>query len=366
MLSGGFVVPKKKKLNANSEVKKFFTAFSKCPQSSLYILCNLVLDVESKDSLQADKAIESIQKQISTEQLDVIVDIMLEIEEFKNRLLSKDRVKSFLLLKTSLMTQSGWLEPIGLDCICKLSKDDEFILMGLIALIRKYSSQNTQKAPFDGFDFSVLKNSGTKQIINSIRKIVQSCGVLPSEYFRRLGRDDINYARVILSFLQEHPSRFDMGEYFIICHPTLKSELYKNWKQTKESSALPKKEKQLLNETVSSVGHKHPKFQDILTTNRIPRDLPYQSYDEHDYGYIGNILGHVKDIEWGDVAVRSGAAVIIGIIECLEPNSIVPLPIVATITGLGHIGKWFIWAATTPEREVIGSAERTSSSSMRP
>lgn len=357
---------KEKKPNANSEVKKFFTAFSKSPQSSLYILCNLLLDVESKDSWQADKAIESIQKKIVSEQIDVIVDTMLKIEATRGRLLNKDRVESFLLLKTCLMTQADWLEPIGLDCICKLSKDDEFILMGLIALIRKYASQNTQKDPFDGFDFNILKNSGTKQIINSIRKIVQSCDVLPSEYFKQLGRDDINYARVILSFLQEHPSRFDMGEYFIMCHPGLKGELYKNWKQTKESSALPKREKQLLNETVNSVANKHPEFQDILTTNRVPRDLPYQSYNEHDYGYIGNILGHVKDIEWGDVAVRGGAAIIIGTIECLEPNSIVPLPIVATVTGLGYIGKWFIWAATTPEREVIGSAERTLGSSMRP
>jgi len=352
MLSRGFVVRNEEKLNAKSEVKKFFAAFKKSPQSSLYILCNLLLKIESKDLPQANQAIDSIQKDIVPAQINMLIETMINIELTKGRLLSHDRAKSFWVLKTSFMTQLRWHEVIELESVYKLCKSDEFILMGLIALTRIYIIRNTDKDLFNDFDFNILKGFGTKQIISSIREKVKLCETLPLDYFKRLGKNDIKHARIIISFLQEHPTRFEMGEYFITCHPELKQELYINWKQTKESSVLPEKEKETLNKTIHSVSGKHPEFRVILNSNRIPRDIPDDSNIEYDYGYIGNILGHVKDIEWCDVATRGGAAVVIGTIEIFSPSSIIPLPVTSCVTSLGYLGKWFIWAATTPVREV--------------
>ncbi|MCS5709787.1 hypothetical protein CC99x_012845 [Candidatus Berkiella cookevillensis] len=265
-------MPKSKTINSQKETKKFFNAIEKNPPSSLYTLCNLLL--VANDSVQANHAINKIERLVSVVQLDKLIACMIKLENNKRLLLDKDRVESFKAFRIELMSQKTWLTRLTQENIIKLSTSDEFLFYGLIALTRSHLQEQALNDPFDKFDFTVLENAGIEQIRDVIEELVSSCSSLPLAAFKSIAKRDIEFARGILLFMQSHSLRFEMGEYCLVQHPALKDELYLNWKNTTESIPLTQQSETLLKSSVSATGSKHPEFLDILGTNRIKKDTP--------------------------------------------------------------------------------------------
>lgn len=263
---------KLKTINPQKEIKKFFNAIEKNPQSSLYTLCNLLLI--ANDSAQANHAIDEIETQISGAQLNKIIERMIQLENNKKLLLDKDRLESFKILRIELMSQKTWLTRLTEDNIIQLSISDEFLPYGLIALTRQHLQETALNDPFDSFDFAILENAGIEQIRDVIEELVSACPSLPLAAFKSIAKKDIEFARDILLFMQGHALRFEMGEYCLAQHPELKDELYLNWKNTTESIPLTQQSEILLKSSVSAAGGKHPEFLDILESSRIKKDTP--------------------------------------------------------------------------------------------
>tara|TARA_R110002110_G_scaffold415856_3_gene658486 strand:+ start:66119 stop:67147 length:1029 start_codon:yes stop_codon:yes gene_type:complete len=324
---------------SGAHVKEFFNAIQTNQKSSLYTLCNLLLKQDSS-------VVNLIKKKISAEQLKKIINCMLMLEQDNWYLLDQDRLRSFLQFKVLLMTDKHWCKHLDLDDIVTLSNSDEFVLMGLIALTRKHHMLVGHDDLFKHFDFSLLQKTGASQSIGIIAERLQLCQSLPLEYFKRLGQDKIDRARLILLYLQEHPSRFEMGVFFLQHHPMLKNELQANWLQTKESLALPEASAILLNTCAMEVSETYPEFQRISSTIRAKRDIPDSSEYAYSPSYAHNVFSHIRALGFNHQTLRFIAmgAVSFSISPILSLTS----PLALYTFG---VGLWTIRAAVTPIEE---------------
>ena len=278
----------------------FFNSVDKQPDAALFILCYLFTDA----SVEAKFIISTIAAKISTMQLEKIIECMLHIEKHERPLQDKELLLSFSIFKVALISRKIWFKHLGLDRISQFTQNDEFMLMGLIALTRKHHILLSHTDPFEGFDFGILQKAGVEQLIDIIGKFVQPCESLPLKYFKKIGKKDIEHARIILFFLQEHSSRFKMGEFFLKHHPELKEELNLNWEQTKESTVLTKASASSLEASAISVSHTYPEFNSVIETTRTKKDNPDDNYHEHNHGYLYNMMGHFNAQGWQHVLPR--------------------------------------------------------------
>jgi hypothetical protein len=272
------------KTNQKESVTRFFNAIHKHPRSSLYILCDQLLT----PSESAREEIYDIAQNISPEQLRRVIAKMTNIETNERALQDKITLDAFTQLKARLLCDEVWLNHLEPQDIIALSANDEFYLHGFIALIRRHAKAQGHADPFCQFDFAILQNAGAEHIAAEISDVTAKAETLPLENFKMLAKGDIGLARSVLTLLQSHPVRFEMGEYFLTQHKELKDEIYANWHKTKGSIALTSSSEADLTESVKITAQKHPEFSVILKTDRIKRDLPdTKNARKRDYSFMG-------------------------------------------------------------------------------
>lgn len=238
--------------------------------SSLYILCVLIF----KHTEEAKKDIRNIAKNISAEYLNKVIEQMESIEKKEKKLQYKGMLATFTQLKIQLLCDEVWLKHLELKDIISLSANDDFYLHGLIALIRKHAKTLGHADQFLKFDFDALQGKDAEHIMSTVCDIVAQIETLPLDDFKSFAKDNVKLARSVLKFLQSHRSKFEMGAYFLEQHKELRSEIYTNWHETKESALLTESKKAGLSEFTKVVGKTYPEFNEILKTEGVKRELP--------------------------------------------------------------------------------------------
>jgi len=359
----GYVVPKS---NQKPNVTKFFNAIDKHPCSSLYILCDLLFT----HTESAKQDIHDIAQNISPEQLKQIIEKMTGIETNERALQDKSTLDAFAQFKTKLLCSEAWLKHLEPEDIIALSANDEFYLHGLIALTRKYTKAHGHADLFFQFDFGILQNAGAEHIAPEISNLIAKAEMLPLEDFKVFAKGDIGLTRSVLKLLQAHPSRFEMGEYFLTQHKELKNEIYTNWHKTKESIALTKPSKADLTKSVKAVAEKHPEFNEILKTDRVKRDLPDAKNEEkRNYNFMGLTgLGTLcmsasltpKYLALGGVVLTTTKAALAGQAICaaglvaIASPLVVPTSIVLFLGGVTYLARHGVEESETKE-EIVKS-----------
>lgn len=337
------------KSNQKPNVTKFFNAIDKHPCSSLYILCDQIFT----HTESAKQDIHDIAQNISPEQLRNVIAKMTNIETNERALQDGSTLDAFAQFKTKLLCSEAWLKHLEPEDIIALSANDEFCLHGLIALTRKHVTSQGNIDPFLQFDFEILEKAGAGHLATDIAVRIEKAQTLPLGSFKEFAKNDVKLARSVLGVVQSHPSRFEMGEYFLSQHKELKKEIYNNWHKTKESVPLTKVPKSNLTKTVKEVAKTHPEFNAILKTGRVKRDKPDAKIEaKRNYNFMGmSGLGTLcmtasltpKYVALGSAAITSAKAVIAGQAICaaslaaLATPLVVPTSIVLLMGGVTYL-----------------------------
>tara|TARA_R110002110_G_scaffold390102_1_gene602943 strand:- start:10949 stop:12058 length:1110 start_codon:yes stop_codon:yes gene_type:complete len=272
------------KTNQKESVTRFFNAIDNHPRSSLYILCDLVIE----NSVSAKQSLNDIAQIILPEQLRIITKTMTCIEANEGVLQDKNTIAAFTQFKIKLLCDGGWLKHLNPKDIIALSANDAFFLHGLIALTRVHTIAKGHTDPFHQFDFEILQRAGAEHIAPNISTLIAEAETLPLDNFKEFSKNDIELARSVLRLMQSHPTRFEMGEYFLAQHKELKDEIYTNWHKAKESIAHTTVSEENLSKHIERAAKTHSEFNNITKANRTKKDAPDKNaLQKRNYSFMG-------------------------------------------------------------------------------
>lgn len=255
-------------------VEQFFQSLASEPKSALYWLCNLI--IENKDSRhnKTMSDIDAIARRVQSSQLSTLLALYHDIEKEDMALLDKRRMLSLSCFAKEMLRNEHFLKHLSIEDIIKLSRDEKLMLDSLIACTQNFVHQKNTTNPFADFNFKMLEQADIEQLLGLLSNIVAQCHQLPLIQFKAIGELNINSARVVLQFVEQHPSRFELAQYFLDVHPELQKEIYQDWIQTKQCKVLTQEEQNTLAVCAKSVAEKYPEFRDIKEATRLKQVAP--------------------------------------------------------------------------------------------
>lgn len=217
--------------------------------------------------------INEIALRIEGEQLSTLVSLYHGVQENDMAIIDKSRVLSLRCFAKEMLRNKHFLAHLSNEDIIKFSKDERLVLDSLIACTQIFTHKQ-ETSCFADFNFKVIDQGDIEQHLGFLSKIVAQCHQLPIIQFKKIGEKNINSARTVLHFVEQHPSRFELARFFLEAHPDLQKEIYQDWVQTKQSTALTLEEQDSLDVCVKSVAEKHPTFKSIQKAGRIKQTTP--------------------------------------------------------------------------------------------
>lgn len=255
-------------------VEQFFQSLASEPKSAFYLLCNLITQNRHSRHNETNNDIDAIALRIKASQLSTLVDVFNVVQEKDMTLLDKSRVLSLNFFAKEVLRNKRFLIHMSIENIIKLSRDEKLVLDSLIACTQNFVHQQKSTNPFAAFNFRMLDQADIEQLLGSLSNFVAQCHQLPLVQFKSIGEININSARTVLHFVEQHPSRFELAQYFLEVYPELQKEIYQDWIQTKQSKVLTVEEQDSLTMCAKSVAEKYPAFKDIKEAARLKQTAP--------------------------------------------------------------------------------------------
>ncbi|HKY69465.1 MAG TPA: hypothetical protein VJ205_01070, partial [Gammaproteobacteria bacterium] len=255
-------------VNPDTEKAKFFNSLEYYPQSSVYILGNLYALMPISSSPSIYQAILAIHNTLTPSHIQKLVQTVLQFSEDKLRLLETANKEALVALKQALVEDKRLFLNISIGDMITLGQDIELTRQALIALIRQDIHSVAQPDPFETFDYHLLQMADYEQNQELLAPYIRRCTTVPLEAIKRLGQKDPTIAKIIMSDLSSYDDKYDLEAFFAACHPSLRSFIAGNWRQTLQSIPLTRSAKINLQNHIQDLSKTHSEFQGLQNESR--------------------------------------------------------------------------------------------------